>query len=167
MLADMERVMMRALITAIVGVAVAIMAAIIKWAAVKRRRMALPNPAIRLGEDAPPATRVRMGPALLVILLGPLLSAGMYAGCVYASSLNNHANKDEFARAANLGLVAGGLWVILMTIRHCMRVRRSTCIKCHKRVRYLAKDTGLTLTCPKCQHPWQAGTVHADVHPAE
>ena len=109
MLADMERVMMRALIGAIVAVAVAIMAAIIKWAAVKRRRMALPSAAIRLGEKAPPATRVRLSTALVVIFLGPLISVGMYVGCVWLSSLNHHANKDEFARAANLGLVAGGL----------------------------------------------------------
>ena len=167
MLADMESALTRALIAAIVGAAVAVMAGIIKWAAVKRRRMALPRAAIRLGETAPPATRVRLAPALLAILLGPLLSVGLYAGCVWVSSLNNHKDKDLFTTIANLGLIAGGLWTVAMAFRHHMRVRRDACIKCHKHLRYFAKETGLVLTCPKCQHQWTAGTVHADVHVVE
>jgi drug/metabolite transporter (DMT)-like permease len=167
MLADMESALTRALIAAIVGLAVAIMAGIIKWAAVKRRRMALPSAAIRLGDDAPPAARVRLGFALLIMLLGPLLSVGMYFLCWWLSSLGDHTDKDTYTTAANLGLAVGGLWVVVMAVRHHMRVRRDACIKCHKHLRYYAHDTGLTLTCPKCTHTWQAGTVHADVHGGE
>lgn len=167
MLADMERALTRALIGAIVAAAVAVMAGIIKWAAVKRRRMALPSATIRLGDDPPPATRVRLGAALLVIVLGPLLSAGLYAACVWLSAQSEHRHKDQYNRAAVLGLIAGGLWMAVMTFRHYMRVRRDACIKCRKHLRYLAKDTGLVLTCPKCEHQWTAGTVHADVHPVE